>query len=693
MGARNRGTYPGSYDLRSLGKLTPVENQNPYGACWAFAALASLESCLLPSDLEDFSQDNLARNTGFDADPYNGGGNASMATAYLARWGGPVASAEDAYGDSYTPPGLIAEKHAQEVLFLPPRSGPTDTSTIKWALMTYGAVYTTLYADDSLGKAGSSTWSPAHAAYYYAGSTNINHAVDIVGWNDGYSRYNFATTAPGDGAFIVRNSWGASFGEGGYFYVSYYDSLIANESLAVFDSAEATGNYSAIYQYDPLGWTDSLGYLGNTGWFANRFSASSNGQLAAVSFYAACPNSSYTLYCSTGSSAMTQDGSGTVSMAGYHTVSLPVPVTLTAGQLFTVAVRLTTPGYDYPVPLETNIAGYSGKAASTAGQSFVSPDGSSWSDLTSLSGGAGANVCLKAFTRTAGSSDLTPPTTSVTGAGGWHNSVVSLGFPASDAGLGVAFTQFQLDGRGWLSGAATTISAPTDHTNDGLHSVLYRSVDLAGNVESPHSCGVGIDTIAPTTTIVPAQQYMLDYWNNVASRLTFKTADGAGSGAVLTELNLDNAGWIAWAAGTSYVIGAPTNHSNDGDHVLQVRSTDAAGNQEAAQQHYVSIDTRRPSVRAPRASVVRRGSYATLRFAASDPSPSDGSFCVVIKVKTLSGRLKQTIAPRPWYRCGSMRSCRYLCRLPRGKYRFWVTAYDAALNPSTRAVSNYLTVR
>ena len=56
-----------------------------------------------------------------------------MATAYLARWAGPVAASQDAYGDGITPAGLVAEKHVQDVLYLPPRTGSSDNDAIKSA--------------------------------------------------------------------------------------------------------------------------------------------------------------------------------------------------------------------------------------------------------------------------------------------------------------------------------------------------------------------------------------------------------------------------------------------------------------------------------------------------------------------------------------------------------------------------------
>src|SRR5271157_1954201 len=41
-------TYPVRYDLRTYGKVSPVEDQGQCGSCWTFATFGSLESYLLP---------------------------------------------------------------------------------------------------------------------------------------------------------------------------------------------------------------------------------------------------------------------------------------------------------------------------------------------------------------------------------------------------------------------------------------------------------------------------------------------------------------------------------------------------------------------------------------------------------------------------------------------------------------------
>jgi len=87
---------PETYDLRTLGKLTPVKNQNPCGSCWAFAAYGSMESCLLPGETWDFSENNMKNTHGFDRGHCEGG-NEMIATAYLARWSGAIDEADDPY--------------------------------------------------------------------------------------------------------------------------------------------------------------------------------------------------------------------------------------------------------------------------------------------------------------------------------------------------------------------------------------------------------------------------------------------------------------------------------------------------------------------------------------------------------------------------------------------------------------------
>ena len=503
---------PPAYDLRPLGRLGPVDDQGTYGACWAFAALDSLESVLMPTDPQDFSEDNLVLASGFDGDPYQTGGNALEAVAYLARWGGPLTAAEDAYGDATTPRGGLPVKHVQEVLFIPPRSGPLDNAGIKQAVIGYGAVYTVMY----FGGPDPAYFNDATDAYYCWGDEPFDHAVTVVGWDDGYARGKFLDghEPPGDGAFLVRNSWGASFGRDGYFWVSYFDSCIGSrlgppgttkengDVNAVVAGAEPAGNFEDIYQHDPLGWTDSLGFGSDTAWCAASYTAGSDDPLVAVSFYTAALDSSYEVYAGLGDTTQLNfRQAGSEPLPGYHTIRLDAPVPLEEGQTFTVAVKLVTPGHAFPIPLETNIDGYSSAASAAPGESYVSPDGVAWTDVTTMPEQRSTSVCLKAFTRPAGPEDLTAPFTTVSGASAaWRTVPLTLQFDATDGspGSGVAFTQSKVGDADWRTGEQAVVPAPSTHVNDGVHVVLYRSVDGAGNVETVNMCVAKIDTRRPT---------------------------------------------------------------------------------------------------------------------------------------------------------------------------------------------------
>lgn len=387
--------FPSQYDLRSQGKLTSVKDQGPCGSCWAFATYGSLESILLPSESLDFSENHLKNTHGFDWG-FCDGGNAYMSTAYLARWSGPVYESDDPYNPNSgnSPSGLSPRKHMQGTLIIPDRAGPSDNDNIKQAVMTYGAVDTTMFYDDPY-------YSATYYAYYYDGASSSNHAVAIVGWDDNFDKTKFSPAAPGNGAFIIKNSWGMSWGEGGYFYISYYDSSVGAENFAFYDT-ESTSNYVQVYQYDPLGWVMSVGYSNTIGWLANIFTAHGDEALSAVSFYTASVGSSYELYIYTNvtsgprTGTLAESKTGTISSMGYHTIALDSPVTITSGQKFSVVVKLTTPGYNYPIPVEYPYPGYASGATASAGQSYISSNGTSWSDLTTIYGDT--NVCVKAFT-------------------------------------------------------------------------------------------------------------------------------------------------------------------------------------------------------------------------------------------------------------------------------------------------------
>ena len=386
--------FPAAYDLRDSGRVTDIRSQGDYGSCWAFASLASLESYLKKETTVDLSENNLMWNSGFDITP-DDGGNYTMATAYLARWSGPVSESSDPY-DSPKKTGLAPLYHVQDV-----ESIPNLPSAIKQALMDGGALYTSMYS--GLFES-SDDYNRDNAAFYYDGEKEPDHDVAIVGWDDNYSRDNFNKKPAGDGAWIIRNSWGADWGDGGYFYMSYYDSY-AGSNVTAFHNAQATDNYSRIYQYDPLGNISAMGYPDgdNIAWGANIYTAAASDNLTAVSTYALTPGTTaeikiYTDVSDGKPSSGTLRTTQTESFArgGYYTIALDNPVALVAGQKFSVVIKFRTPGTNESVPVESLVADYSSAANANPGESFTSNTGTGgWYDTSKKDH---SNVCIKAFT-------------------------------------------------------------------------------------------------------------------------------------------------------------------------------------------------------------------------------------------------------------------------------------------------------
>jgi C1A family cysteine protease len=400
-----------SYDLRKEGRLSPVKDQGPAGTCWAFATYGSLESCLLPEQEFDFSENNmknlLSENcpSGYDRGPRDGG-NQFMSMAYLTRWDGPVLEKEDPYDPFDDGPctQFSPQKHIQNVIFIPDRKDASDNQNIKQAISKYGAVFSGMYYEDQY-------YNPDKSSYYFPSYSFSNHAVCLVGWDDNYKRKNFNSEPPKNGAFIARNSWGTSWGDDGYFYISYYDTGIGSDN-AVYYNAESPTKYNIIYQYDPLGWIASVGYRSSSAWFANIFTASSKQQeLLAVGWYVGGVSATYQVLVYIDPAAnnprngkIAKNISGTITNPGYFTRSFTKPVALKAGQKFSIVVKLTTPGYNFPIPLEMPVDGYSSKAVANKGQSFMSKSGTNWEDITNS--WENSSACLKAYASSNGSGVL-----------------------------------------------------------------------------------------------------------------------------------------------------------------------------------------------------------------------------------------------------------------------------------------------
>jgi C1A family cysteine protease len=417
-------TFPSALDLGDRAWVTPVRSQGEYGTCWIMAATGSLESNTLR--LEglpglDFSENNLANHMSSRLD-FEGMAPSELAAAYYARWEGPVLESSDRYPrPGGSPDYLHAARHVQDVLFLPERTpGATENAAVKWAVSTYGGVDAAIDFDT---KAEFRFWNGKTNAYYNGRRSDLDHHVLCVGWDDDYPAGNFATRPPGDGAFLIKNSWGTDFGLRdpgleGYFWLSYYD-VSFGKTLAVFSGVEAASNHDAIYQYDALGRSDwAAAGGGESAWYANRFTCAGSGDLTAVSFYAPVAGTSYDVRVAgslAGIAGARAAATGTVAVAGYRTVELERPAQVKTGDPFVVAVRVTTPGWTRPVPVERPSELIAPRARS--GQSFVSADGSEWKDLTGIAGYASTNVCLKAFVDDpTGAGDTRRPAVTVSGA-------------------------------------------------------------------------------------------------------------------------------------------------------------------------------------------------------------------------------------------------------------------------------------
>ena len=418
---------PSSWDSRDHGWVTPVKNQLPWGTCWAFAANAVIETQLLRTGCGewDLSEKNMVMLCGFKGD-WNSGGDYDNSTAYLLRWGGTVLEANDQYRTNrnawesiYPSVPLDPAHHIQHVVLVPALDGTVETrNALKSAIMDYGAVATCAYWNGEYEKGD---------AYYYNGPTGCNHAIAVVGWDDEYPTNNFKNPPSEKGAWLIKNSWGTSSGNKGYWHVSYYDTKFGTYDGAVFIPATPEENYTAVYGYDKYGvlydfvqeHVEKSPYWDPFDLMAAVFTSGWNEELAAVGVYTLtnpCPyeisiytNVTRNAETPTEGGILVRQMTGTLSHAGFTTIHLPAPIPLADHTTFSVVFRQTGNGrsnplcctcvdYCYPhLDLGQSYFGYSG----TNGEEDVWIDGADKDIIDQVDSTDEAwAACIKAYTRT-----------------------------------------------------------------------------------------------------------------------------------------------------------------------------------------------------------------------------------------------------------------------------------------------------
>ena len=333
---------PSRYDSRDWGWITPVKDQKDTGACWIFATAATLEASLLKSTGIEYSVslNNLQKNAlkyskyGHSILPEDG--KNSIAAELIVSWYGAIPGEYDSF-DMY---GKIANAivsedafHVQDFLWLSNRKNATDNDEIKRAIMKYGAVAAGVSMSDDAPYFNVNT----SALYDDKANGIAGHSICIVGWDDDYPAGNFIRTPQGDGAWIVKNSYGTSNYDNGYIYVSYYDTVIGNESDAIAFILENTENYNKNYQTDICG--EIILLNGTDGYvYKNTYRAIDDDFISAVGTYFNSEGEEYSLEIYV-NNKLKYTQSGVAPFRGFHTVKLTTYIPVKRGDAFSVVMK------------------------------------------------------------------------------------------------------------------------------------------------------------------------------------------------------------------------------------------------------------------------------------------------------------------------------------------------------------------
>jgi len=329
------------------------------------------------------------------------GGNAWLVTNHLSAFGTVLESC-----DPYSPadqnclPGCPHIKTVTEMwAFYGPN--PPVESLKNW-LRNYGPLYVTI---NSGGHDPNTAWgnefenyNGSYTLYYPQNNSNLlDHVVLLVGWDDSLQHQG------GQGAWIVKNSWGTNWGgtcgygsEKGFFTIAYGSAGIGSMPAVFKDWKDYSASDTLLY-LDDAGANNWWGWQGGrTGYGLVVLTPNTSGCAYQVEFWTSDPTNDVDIYIydsfngSQPSGLLWKRENLTFDFAGYHYVPIQPPLQLAAGNDVAVMIKFSNAEYQYPIPVDM-------VGPTTRNRSFVSQTGAagSWTDMGAQSQPADVGIRLR----------------------------------------------------------------------------------------------------------------------------------------------------------------------------------------------------------------------------------------------------------------------------------------------------------
>lgn len=412
---------PQKYDTRVVHPtwVQPVRAQGNFGTCWAHAATASAYAsekslssftALSPRHLvySSWNPNQPALWGSYANDPMQNGGSHQNAVLAWSEGRGAVTESKFPYPTNpfatIDPNPLIGTGNTSDIrqqdfalrstseLPKPLNTNftlnRTNLNIIKSEIITKGVV------DMSYNGLSENYYDPNHYSWFNPSASNANHSVIIVGWDDEFSKNDFKTTAPADGAWIVQNSWGTSWGDSGYFYLSYYDRSAAD--FITFDVQNKTNNETVQFLDDQPAYS-SLSFSTEELFYANHFTSPNSFQeLKSVSVTLHNPEISGKFEIFVGSvnsvnhstnnlGTLVYSQTFSTTFAGYKRFNLIDTIKLSPSTEYTILFYEKSNQEKVSATYEYSFNGPTKEKISIQeGQSFISIDGKTFSDFKEL---------------------------------------------------------------------------------------------------------------------------------------------------------------------------------------------------------------------------------------------------------------------------------------------------------------------